>query len=191
MERVFNSAFLFLLSCLFSARVFYVIFHFEPKFINPFAFVSPFYIPGLSLFGAFAGGALFITLYFKPAKNPRPRMFDFFSASFLFAYAISFLVSLVLSFPKRPSPLSLAELFFLIVICLVFLLYLIPRQRRGGFKDLSLGIIFYLLFCPVVFIQDQTGRGIVFLNAENILLLITFLASLLPFIIREKTFFKR
>lgn len=185
MEKIFNSAFLFLVCSIVFSSLFFSLFHLH--------YFQLLFFSGFSLFGLLIGGGIFIFTYFKHPKNPKLRIFDFFSMAFLFAYTVGFLFeSFLLFFGRRHMQILIfEELVFLILISAFFISYIIPKIKKGEFQDGSAGLIFYILFSPIVLLQDRIIRVKDFkLNLEGILILLLLLIFLWLLATREKIIFK-
>ncbi|MCL5746717.1 MAG: hypothetical protein M1277_00325 [Patescibacteria group bacterium] len=167
----------------------YAILHLDHNFLNPFVFFLFPYFPGFSLFGALVGAFVFIFVYFKPPKNPRLRLLDFFSASFLFAYTGGFIITIIIFLfsQKYIHFIDLVELLFLCLLSIFLLLYLLPKEKRGELQDGSVGFIFYALFVPILFLRDQAHKIMVLgVNIENIFSVILFFTCVSVFAKRER-----
>ncbi len=188
-EKIFNLAFLVFLSSLFFARLFYVIFNFSPKFLNPFNFILFPYFPGFSFAGGILGGIAVVLMYASNNKMPIFRIFDFFLLSFLSAIPIGFLISYI-PFLQTRNFLT-KELFFLIIYILVlgiFAKIFLPRMQKGELKEGSLGFLVLISFSFISIIYSLIGpRGFTFsINIDFILFIFIFLASVFFFLKQEK-----
>lgn len=193
-EALFNVAFYTAILGLLSARIVYVILHPSFGFLNPLVFFLFPYFPGLSLVGGIVGGIIFLLLY-KRKKYPTSRIFDFFSMAFLGALPFGFFGHHLLSGLKDIfSGIFLPVIFFMTL--LFFVKILVPLNLRGEIKDGSLGYLFLVVFSfttlLAAFVRTTAGFS-VFLQIDNILLLILFLTSLTLLILQEKetSFFRK
>lgn len=186
-ERIFNFAILASLAGLFSARLFYVIFNFQPKFLNLFVFFLFAHFPGLSLVGAVIGGSLFSFVYLKAKKMPALHLFDFMWLSFLPALWLGSLLNLL----TIKKVFFLPHLLFPILISLLFVgslfLYYKARLKEGSVGLLAL--IFYLIITIVSSHLFEKGLKLV-LQKEDLLLLGALFLSLI-FLLKQEEFWQK
>ncbi len=98
LEHLFNLTFLTLIIGILYARVFYVLGHLNPKYLDPLVLILFPYFPGLSLAGSLIGGISFIAFRSIKRKIPFGRIFDIFSLSFFFVWPIGFLLTQAINF---------------------------------------------------------------------------------------------
>lgn len=186
MEQIFNVAFISAFVGLFVARVFYVVFNFDQRFLHPFAFFLFPYFPGLSLAGGVLGGTAFVLGYCIVRKLPARRLFDIFSLSFFCTLPFGFLANfLTLIFAKKNF------VYLNLIILVLFLglfVFLVKVFLLGKLKDGSVGLLSLLSFSAVFLIANITGKGRISFefSLENIILTLLFLISLLLFVKQEK-----
>lgn len=140
-EDVFNYAFISSVSTLLFARIFYVLVHPDPAFLNPLVFLIFPYFPGLSLLGGVVGGLLPFLFLARRHLFPIGRVLDFFSLSFLSSMPVGFIGYMLLS--KDRSPIILSQFFFFLLLLLVIFFILIPKFKTGK-KDGIFGLIFLI-----------------------------------------------
>lgn len=178
MEKVFNSAFLAGLVGLLFSRIFYVIIHPEPVFLNPLGFLLFPYFPGLALSGAVIGGFIFLVFYARNQKLPVGRLFDFFSIAILsslpFGYLGLFLLGGISVIGFIFSFIAYGILFF------AFIKFLLPMSFRNKIKNGSIFAIFLFSFALVAFLTKvlEEYKNINIINPENFLFLGIFIFSL-------------
>lgn len=149
-ETIFNIFFLTVFIGLFTARLFYVLFHFRPVFVNPLVFLLFFYFPGLSISGGVLGGLLFLLYYTNREKLPKDRLLDFFALSLLGVFPISLIVYEV--FLKLPLLIVIAT--SVISACTFFFMLFLLRSKQVkegsvGWLSLSAFGLFLLLMTRV------------------------------------------
>ncbi len=177
LENVFNSAILTALSSLLLARIFYVLMHTKPVFLNPLGFILFPYFPGLSIVGGVMGGVLFLLFQARKRSYPVGRVFDFFSIAFLSAMPFGFLGYIFLA--KYYSPLVFSQLFIFLLIFLISILLLLPRFVKSGREDGVIGFIFLISFCMVYLISGFITKSVFRITGfESILLLIMLIPSI-------------
>lgn len=189
-EKIFNLAFLAFISSLFFSRIFFVVFNFHPKFLNPFTFILFPYFPGFSFAGGILGGIAVILLYAKNNKMPIFRIFDFFLLSFLSAMPAGFLISYLSFLQKKiyfPKPFYF--LIFYLLLLGIFAKIFLPRMQKGELKEGSLGFMVLIFISFISLIYDLIGpKGFAFLlNIDFILFILIFLISLF-FFLRQENF---
>lgn len=177
MEKIFNAAFLFLISGLFLSRLIYVIFNPNPVFHSFLGFILFPYFPGLSLIGGVIGGFGFAYFYFKSRILPMGRLMDFFAMALLSSYPAGLIGTLLLSHSQVSWPFYVSILLSLITLG-VFIKYILPLSLGGKLKDGSLSLIFFSSFSLIYILTNiflSNFRQI--LNIENLLSLIILIAS--------------
>lgn len=178
--KIFDIAILTLGFGLFAARLFYVVFHFTPGFLNPLVFFLFPYFPGLSLGGGIIGGILFLVAYSYKAKLAVGRIFDIFSLSLFSVLPVGLLMQ-ILIIKKNVFPL-LVLLLGAVLSAFVFIL-LLRNFQKGNLKDGSIGLLSFTLFSFITFLTGLVGK-------KDILLVIIFLVSTVLFIRQEKLYLK-
>lgn len=184
LDDVFNIALMTLVSGLFFARFFYVVFHFAPGFLNPLVFFLVPYFPGLSVPGGILGGVLVIIYLSRRNKFPMRRMLDFMALSFFAGVPIGYVGSAFIQSGFN----YFYNIFLPIVFFILFLfsyIFVFPRLLKKELKPGMLGtailIVFSFLFLLVSIIQSIDG-GTVQLSGDEILAGVLFVASLGYFI---------
>ncbi|MDO8657734.1 MAG: prolipoprotein diacylglyceryl transferase [Candidatus Levybacteria bacterium] len=183
LHQIFNAAFLDIFAGLIFSRFFYVVFNPDVKFLNPLVFILFPYFPGLSITGGIIGGAGFLFVYFRNKKIPAFRLFDFFSLSFLSSVTFGLLTLKVIDITTRRfnNPFNFATSFLYLLSFIFLIKIILPVQRRGGFKDGSLGLSTLIAFSLTSFIIDifsNTQKIYFFLGKEDFVLLGMILVSL-------------
>lgn len=178
MEQLFNLSFLTLLVGLLSARIFYIIFNFDPKFIHPMTFFLFFYFPGLSLVGGALGGTIFTIGYCSLRHLPARRIFDIFSLSFLFSLPFGYIINFIFQLISRKSFSSLN-----LIVSLVFIavfIFLAKIFMRGKLKDGSTGLFVLVFFSLIQIAVNFSGRlkSGLYIKIEDFILIAMFLVSL-------------
>lgn len=184
-EKVFNIAILVGLYSLFFARIFYVVFHFAPGFLNPLVFFLFPYFPGLSFAGGVIGGILFFVIYLHLAKFPIGRLFDFFSLSLLYTFPLGLLLYFVLAEKLTIFlPIAIPLLF-----CMAFLLK--KLLHKGSLAEGSIGALSLLFLsaavCVVTMLYNTKDSIVFSFSGEFILSFILFVLFLLFFIKQERS----
>lgn len=184
LERLFNIAFVTVGAGLLFARIFYILFHYDARFMHPLVFLVFPYFPGLSLIGGILGGIVSI-MYFGFYKNVAiGRIFDVLSLSVLFAIPFGELSIFIFGlFAKKLLYISL----FTAIIYVIFAIFSLFLFQKAAFRDGSTGFLsialssFLLLFKNSI---EGALRNI--LSPENIVLLIVGVISLVLFLWQEK-----
>lgn len=189
MEHIFNSVFLMGFSALFFARLIFVFLNPSVNYLNPLMFFLFTYFPGLSLTGAVTGMLVFI--YFLNKKIPKGRLFDFSSIAFLGAGAFGFLILILIHIisDKFKNNLEFLIPFAYFVFFIVFLKVLLPIQKRGEFKEGTLGFLFLSFFSVNTFLVNlwSKKKTVFFIfGAEDIFLILLFIGSIILIIRQEK-----
>ncbi|MBI2074880.1 MAG: hypothetical protein HYT83_03545 [Candidatus Levybacteria bacterium] len=185
-ERVFNIMFIALLVSLFFARLVFVFFNYDSKFLNPLVFLLFPYFPGLSLVGALLGGAFFIAYYASSKKLPIGRLLDLFTITFLCCLPFGLFFIWLSSLASKKPVTSFILIAVVIYVMLGGLSIRIFQKAR--LKDISITFLFFSIFSIVsIFLNilGRIGKGNLF-NGEDVLLLVVFLISLALFIRQEK-----
>lgn len=185
-DRIFNVAFLTGIVSLFFARFFYVLFHPAKDLFNPLVFLAFPYVPGLSILGGIAGGALFCYTYARYKKMPAGKIFDLIVMSFISILPLGYLLTYLLLFLQTSlfyNVLFLASFIWLFL----FLKIIHPFSLKGEIKDGSLGLIFISLFSFFYFIAKLfiDVKIFSFFELENIFLLILIFLPLVLLINQE------
>lgn len=193
------------LVALLFARVFYIIFHFNEFTINILKYIIVRESPGLSLFGALGGGAVYLYFSTRNKKNGIWKVADIFSLSFCFAYVLinigEFLGGAsygkltklqwgvnVIGLAGKRHPV---ELYTAIFFSLLFILLLILRSKLTRYKLervttyiflWGLGISVFLL----EFIKESSLYLYKWINLNQIVALILVVAVSVPLIRRIK-----
>lgn len=179
LEDVFNTVFVCSLISLLFGRIFYIIFHPEPIFLNPLGFLLFPYFPGLSLTGGIIGGVLALLTYSKTKKFPLGRVFDFFALSFVLVLPIGLMGYIFLS--KDITLGNNVKLVLYLIILIVSNIYLYPKASALEIKDGSLAILFLIFFSLITLLGsaiDHPGIGPFLGNLENFMLLGILIISL-------------
>lgn len=151
-DDVFNYAFLISLVSLLFSRVFFVLFHPKPVFLNPLGFILFPYFPGLSLTGAVVGGIFFLAILFRKKNFPIGRIFDFFSLALLSAMPIGFIGYILLS--SDHSIPTILELVAYSIILIFSVIFLTPKFLKSGKEDGIIGLIFLISFSIISIIHN-------------------------------------
>lgn len=138
--KIFDMAILTLGFALFAARLFYVISHFSPGFLNPLVFLLFPYFPGLSVGGGIIGGMLFIVIYSYKAKLAVGRIFDIFSLALFSALPVGLLMYLHLAFLLGA------------VISVLIFVFIFRNFQKGHLKDGSIGLLTLTSFSVITFL---------------------------------------
>lgn len=181
-EKVFNLAFLVLIAGLFSARLFYVILHFNKAFLNPLVFFLFPYFPGLSFIGGIIGGLLFLLFYAKKNKLPAGRLADLFTLAFYCTLPFGLIINaLVIT-----RTFGLIDASILIVFALVCLGG-VKVLNKSVLKDGSISILMLLSLAIILFLSDLLKNLRKFsLQGEYIIFFIFFFLLIAFFIRQEK-----
>jgi prolipoprotein diacylglyceryltransferase len=184
-EDVFNYAFISGVFSLLSARIFYILVHPDPAFLNPLAFLIFPYFPGLSLLGGIVGGGAVIVFLARRKGFPVGRILDFFSLSFLASMPVGFLGYMLLS--KDRSYLLISQFFFFLLLFFVFVFILIPKFKTGK-KDGILGLIFLVTISLNYLVKNFILKSEItsIENVVSLAILAPSLFMLLRIILRER-----
>ncbi|MBI2431222.1 MAG: prolipoprotein diacylglyceryl transferase [Candidatus Levybacteria bacterium] len=180
--KIFDIAFLIFGVSLFSARLFYVLFHFDQTFLSPFVFLLFPYFPGLSLPGGIVGGVLFFFSYSHSAKLPIGRVFDVFSLSLFSALPLGLLMQFLVI---KKEFFAILLLFLGVAASIFFFIMFIRSFQKGNFKDGSIGFLSLSCFSLIAFIAEFVGK-----KENDVLLIGVFLVSAVFFVHQEKPFLK-
>ncbi len=168
LEQIFNCAFICSFFALFSARLFYVIFHPIPVFLNILGFILFPYFPGLSLVGGLLGGALALYVYSRRRKFPIGRVFDFFTMSFIFTLPIGLVGYFILS--RDFTPGGIVRLIIYLVIFVSANIFLYPKAPSLEMKEGTSSILFLIFFSLTALLSsaiDHPGVGYFTTHLEN------------------------
>lgn len=186
LEEVFNSAFICGVTALLFARIFYVMFHPNPVFLNPLGFLLFPYFPGLSLTGGVVGGILSLLIYSKIKKFPTERVFDFFSAAFIFVLPEGLIGYILLS--QEITIGNIAKLVLFTTIFLTSSIYLYPKANALEIKDGTLSMLFLIFFSLISLLGsaiDHPGINYFITHKENFILLFILSFSLVLLVKQE------
>ncbi len=180
-EQIFNIAFFLILASVLSARLSYVLLHFNPQFLNPIVFLAIPYFPGLTLYGGLLGGLLFLLIYLKMQRATYGRILDFFSfASFSSVGICSLLFHSVEFVRQRFFPNVFFPFLFIVVFGLLTYLFL-PRVKRGQAKEGSLSFLYLFSFSLIYLVFEATAKSeklFLFVSRDSLLLFITIIIAL-------------
>lgn len=184
LDDMFNIAFITLISGVFFARLFYVLFHFAPGFLNPLVFFLVPYFPGLSVMGGVFGGVIVILYISRKKRFPLKRILDFIAISFLAGLPIGYIGSLFIQNGFNYfNHLFLPLIFFVLFLMSYFFVLprLLTKELKPGMLGTSILIIFSFLFLLISLIHSiESGQYLV--HGDDILAGILFIASLIYFI---------
>lgn len=182
LDNVFNLAFITVGVGLFFARLFHVVFNFEPRFLNPLTFLLFTHFPGLSLAGGILGAFLFMIVFFRAYKVPIAHLLDFFLLSFFAVLPFGFLLHFFLT--KKDSLIfPLEALVFAILLVVLIGVFQKVKMEEGSIGFLSLVSFSFL---SLVFKIIENWRTFSFFSGETVLLMAIFLISLSIFARQEK-----
>lgn len=186
LEHLFNLTFLTLIIGLIFGRIFYVLGHLNPKYLDPLVLILFPYFPGLSLSGGLIGGISFISFRAMKRKVPFGRILDVFSLSFFFVFPVGIFLTTVaeLVISRRFSIISPVN-FILDALLFVFSFWLFAKNKL---QDGSMGYICFSLFCIIqlgVSFLTKTKK-ISFFSLDTVLLCIIALTFFVLFINQEK-----
>lgn len=186
MDKIFNMAFLTGFVSLFFSRLLYVLFNPSPKLLNPVGFLAFPYLPGLSLIGGIAAGAIFVYFYSGFKKMPRGKMFDLFVISFIGTFPLGFVITFIFALGRTSVLFNLLFVFSLILL-IIFRKIFYPFSSKGEIKDGTLGLIFICLFSFLYFLTKMflNIKSFSFIEPENILLLVSLFCSLILILNQE------
>ncbi|MCL5432928.1 MAG: prolipoprotein diacylglyceryl transferase [Patescibacteria group bacterium] len=183
MEQIFNISFIAFFVAIVFSRIFFVVFTFDEKFLNPLVFLVFPYFPGFSVVGAVFGGLAFFVFKSFKSKMPMRHMLDLYCLSIipglifgLFIYIV-FIQKLIVSFA------ILIPIFFLgLFIFLTLFFY------RNKFKEGSTGFLFLACFSVILLLSKliKTKNLGLLIGNEWIILVLIFLLSAYFFIRQEK-----
>lgn len=178
LEQIFDMVFVTLWGSLFFARVFYFIFHPVAADKLLFNFFSP-GNGGLSLTGAFIGGAVSLFIYSRQKKAPVGRLFDFFTLAFLGVLPFGFLS---FSFFHKPPEMYIFFLYSVLytILSIFYIKYFYPKilskTQKEGTSSL-LFLIFFSLASLCASIINPLKGTITVLSVENVILVLLFIVS--------------
>ncbi len=188
LESLFNIAFVMLFVGLFTARLVFALSNPDPAFLNPLVFFLFPYFPGLSLVGGIIGSMVFLFFYSQRKRLPLGKLYDFFSMSFAASLPFGYLgVQLLIGMEDYFLGIFLPILYLLIL--LFFVKILLPLNIRGEIKDGTLGFLFIVVFAfssIIINVVRAEDINAVWLNLENILLLVLFFFALAMVLLLEK-----
>lgn len=190
LEHVFNLTFIGFLVGIFTARVFFIIFHWRFAYTNPLVFLLFPYFPGLSLAGGIIGFLLFLWIITIQGKIPLGRIFDIFIVSFFIAYSVSkAILFLILSLLTRH--ISLVQILTLaasIIGCVLIVLFL----RTNRWKDGVIGLLGMIVFSISLFTADLLSLKYanIFSLRDDLLYLVIIMVSIILVISRSNAFDK-
>lgn len=194
LDHIFNLALVEVSAGLFFARLFYVLFNFDPFFLNLLTFLLFPYFPGLSLTGAVLGGSISVYLIGKLSKTPTWHLFDFFSLSFLAAITTGIFMNVISNLVLRKTSFIEIIIFLIYVFALALFLKLLQKGEVG---DGSTGFLFLIFFSLTSLLQGiltniiyKTNGFWLFLDKEDFLLIVIFLVSSIVFIKKENLLLK-
>lgn len=183
LDKVFNLAFIIAVVGLFFARLFYVVFNFEFKFLNPLTFLLFTHFPGLSLAGGILGVFLFMIVFFRAYKVPVAHLLDFFMLSFFSALPFGFLLHFFLT--KKESLIFLLEaLVFAILLVILVGVFQKIKMEEGSIGFLSLAS--FSIIAIIFSIIEAWGKASFFAKGDNFLLIVIFAFSAVILIRQEK-----
>ncbi len=184
--KVFNLVILMSLFSAFISRLFFTLSYPSGQMLNLLSFLAFNYFPGFSLIGAIAGAEIFIYLYCDYKKMPMGKIFDLLTLSFIGVLPIGFLLNFLIHL-GRVTVFDNIILVFSVILVLIFAKIINPLSVKGEIKDGSLGFIFVAIFSCIYFLTRLflNLKDFSFLNAENILLLVTLFSSLILLLNQE------
>ncbi len=156
LEHLFNLTFITLIIGIIFARIFYVLGHLNPKYLDPLVLILFPYFPGLSLIGGIVGGVSFIAFRSLKRRIPFGRIFDIFSLSFFFVVPVGiFLITI--------ADLIILKKFFIfspvnIVLCLLVFALSFWLFAKNKLQDGSMGYICFIIFSSFQLIIDFIAR---------------------------------
>lgn len=191
LDQIFNIATVALAIGVIAARVLYIVAHFRWGYFNPLVFLALPYFPGLSIIGGILGSLFYILYYTSYKKIHRERLFDFFNCALLTGLSSGYVVHIIGRFVRR-LPIGLEQVIptvLLIVLSVLFLSILVPRQRRGEIRDGHLGLLFLICFSACLLIVDllsPTQKILPYVSLEGILSIVVFITCLIFLLKKEK-----
>ncbi len=185
-EDIFNSAFICSVVALLFARLFYVLIHPNPIFINPLGFLLFPYFPGLSLTGGVLGGAISILIYSKLNNFPIKRVIDFFTISFIFVLPFGLTGYFLLSHDITIG--NTVKLIMYLIILIFSNIYLYPKASILEIKDGTQSMLFLVFFSLTSLLGaaiDHPGINYFLTHKENFILLLVLVVSII-FVIKQE-----
>lgn len=194
-EDIFNIVMAGLIIGLVFARLFYIIFNYNPIFLNPLSFFLINYYPGLSLSGGILSASVAIFLLSTPRKIPSFYLFDYVLLSFLPSIIIGMLISVISTLFLRNHFFyldGLIILIFMILSIVIFKLFKRENMQEGitGFFTLFCFSGAFLLMNVLLMGIKQIDKSIFFSGGENYILIIIFISSLI-LLIKQGKFLSR
>lgn len=184
-DNIFNIAFMLSGVALFSARLFYVIFHPSANFLNPLYFLLFPYFPGLSLLGGFTGGGIFLYAILKVKKMPVGRLMDLFTISILSSIPFGLVGYYILAGYNFLSFNVIFTIVSYIILFLVFAFFLFPRYSKGRVEEGNMSILFLVAFSAISLLDSMAERKFS-VNPENIILMMLFVSSVALYLKKTK-----
>jgi prolipoprotein diacylglyceryltransferase len=183
MEQLFNVLFIGLFWGIITSRLFYVLLHFNKKFLNPLVFFLITTHPGLSVIGWIIGIFLAYIFLAKRRKIHVGRFLDYVAIAALSALPLWYLGVVAMN-PRRNiiQPIGLFVTYS--ILYFIFTKILFPKFMRGKLKEGSISLLFLLFFSIVSFVNN----GIVMIQRhtmfaiEDILFIALFFISLILFV---------
>jgi len=140
LENLFNMTFFLLFVSTFFARLFYVVFHWQKRFINPLVFLAIPYYPGLMVLGGIVGAMLFLWFLTSVRKLPGFRLFDIYAFAFITALPLGYMGIYLNDMRHTPILYLLWPLVFL-VFAIALNKTIVPKMQLTDFHDGTLGCI--------------------------------------------------
>lgn len=185
-EKIFNIAFLTLFISFLVSRLFFVIFHFSPIYLNPLVFLAFPYFPGFSLVSGLLGGIVFLLFLRNIEKLPIVRTIDFFIVSVTGALGVIKTTEFILEafLTKKILPgLLLESISYLLLLFFAFKLLKKEMLKEGTFS----GIFFILV--SLVYIFESFSKNhwkFSFKDGEIYIYILLILFSIIYLLMREK-----
>jgi prolipoprotein diacylglyceryltransferase len=186
LEQAFDFAFITLWSGLFVSRALFLLFNLhkgENLFLDFFSVKNG----GLSLTGGIVGAIFAVYLISKYKRLPLGRLGDFLSLSFLYSLPLLFLADAVF---VRNNDLLIVFLNAIVyfVMLLFFIQFLYPKVMNRTLREGMMGILFLLFFSLIALTTSLliSLKNIqIFINPENIILILLFIISIVLLIKQE------
>ena len=178
LEHLFNITLIGFLVSLLSSRLFFVVEHFKPLYVQPLAFLLFPYFPGLSLIGGVIGGYLYVLYGTYRKKMPLSRVSDVFALALLMSISIgmvAFFLTDLLFTKKLMWGFLIGGGVFMVVGFLLGAIF-----NHGKIRDGSTALLAGAALC-LIELGGRVPHNIkkISFSAEDILFLIFFFMSII------------
>lgn len=184
METMYNAAFMVVFTGIFFAKISYIIFNFQPRFLNPSVFFQSLFSQGISVAGGVAGAIICIYLLGSYKKFPTDRLLD------IFLTAIFSVLPILYVFFVFRTEKTLVSIWLLVpFLYTMFFIILVRIFKKGNLTEGTVGLLALFAFSIISLLAgifEKMKRESASISLEDIVIIFLLFISLFLIVKKEQ-----